>query len=101
MRYDQAADKTIDSRGADVDGVRLHFLTAGHGDPLILLHGFTETSRMWRPIIPLLADRFTVIAPDLPGIGDSEIPADGLDMTSAAIRIHALARYLGVEKARV
>jgi pimeloyl-ACP methyl ester carboxylesterase len=56
---------------------------------------------MWRPIIPLLAEKFTVIAPDLPGIGDSEIPKDGLDMKTAAIRIHALVKSLGVEKARV
>jgi pimeloyl-ACP methyl ester carboxylesterase len=56
---------------------------------------------MWRPIIPLLAKKFTVIAPDLPGIGGSDIPADGLDMKTAAIRIHMLARSLGVEKARV
>jgi pimeloyl-ACP methyl ester carboxylesterase len=67
----------------------------------VLLHGYTQTSRMWKPIIPLLAERFTVIAPDLPGIGASEIPADGLDMKTAAIRIHALVRSLGVEKARV
>ena len=46
-------------------------MTAGHGTPVILLHGFAETSRMWRPIVPVLAERFTVIAPDLPGIGDS------------------------------
>jgi pimeloyl-ACP methyl ester carboxylesterase len=56
---------------------------------------------MWNPIIPLLAEKFTVIAPDLPGIGDSEIPADGLDMKTAAIRIHAIAKSLGIEKARV
>jgi pimeloyl-ACP methyl ester carboxylesterase len=56
---------------------------------------------MWRPIIPLLAEKFTVIAPDLPGIGDSDIPADGLDMKTSSIRIHALVKSLGVEKARV
>jgi pimeloyl-ACP methyl ester carboxylesterase len=56
---------------------------------------------MWRPIIPRLAAKFTVIAADLPGIGDSDIPKDGLDMKSSAIRIHALAKSLGVEKARV
>src|SRR5207245_6499076 len=66
-----------------------------------LLHGYAETSLMWKPMIPLLAQRFTVIAPDLPGIGDSAIPADGLDMKTAAIRIHALARSLGVQKAEV
>ena len=56
---------------------------------------------MWRPLIPQLADKFMVIAPDLPGIGDSDIPKDGLDMKTAAIRIHALAKLLGVEKVRV
>jgi len=96
-----APDKTIASRTAEVEGVKLHYLTAGHGTPLILLHGYAENSRMWRPIIPMLAEKFTVIAPDLPGIGDSAIPADGLDMKTAAIRIHALARSLKVEKARV
>ncbi len=94
-------DKAIASRTAEIGGVKLHYLTAGHGTPLILLHGYAENSRMWRPIIPLLAERFTVIAPDLPGIGDSGIPADGLDMKTAAIRIHTLARSLKVEKARV
>src|SRR5579862_6350064 len=92
---------TIDSRSATVDGVKLHYLTAGHGPAVLLLHGYTQTSRMWRPIIPLLAAKFTVIAPDLPGIGDSAIPADGLDMKNAAIRVHALVKSLGVEKARV
>lgn len=89
------------SRSASVDGVQLHYLTAGQGPAVILLHGYAETSRMWKPIIPLLAKRFRVIAPDLPGIGDSAIPPEGLDMTSAAVRIHGLARSLGVEKARV
>jgi len=97
----QAGEKVIVSRTAKIEGVKLHYLTAGHGAPLILLHGYAETSRMWRPIIPLMAERFRVIAPDLPGIGDSGIPADGLDMKTSAIRIHALARSLGVEKARV
>ena len=96
-----AEDKTIASRTEDVDGVRLQYLIAGKGPAVILLHGYAETSRMWKPIIPLLAERFTVIAPDLPGIGDSAIPAGGLDMKSAANSIHALARKLGVEKARV
>jgi pimeloyl-ACP methyl ester carboxylesterase len=92
---------SIASRDAEVDGVKLHFLTAGHGPQIMLLHGYAETSLMWKPIIPLLAKRFTVIAPDLPGIGGSAIPADGLDMKTAAIRIHALARSLGVQKAEV
>src|SRR5260370_603577 len=96
-----AYSQTIESHTSEIDGVKLHYLTAGHGAPVVLLHGYAETSLMWRPIMPLLAERLTVIAPDLPGIGDSEIPASGLDMKSAAIRMHALARSLGVEKARV
>ena len=97
----QAMDKTVASRTSEIDGVKLHYLTAGHGPSLMLLHGYAETSLMWKPIMPLLAERFTVIAPDLPGIGDSAIPADGLDMKTAAIRIHDLARSLGIEKAGV
>lgn len=91
----------IASRTAEVHGVKLHYLTAGHGAPLLLLHGYAETSLMWRPIMPQLAERFMVIAPDLPGIGDSDIPADGLDMKSAAVRIHDLVTSLGVKKAEV
>src|SRR5258708_5099529 len=96
-----AQDETIASRTAQVDGAKLHYLSAGHGTPLILLHGYAETSLMWKPIIPALAKRFTVIAPDLPGIGNSDIPANGLDMKSAAIRIHNLAKSLGVQKAEI
>src|SRR5712672_1273531 len=99
--YVQASRETIASHTAEVNGVKLHYMTAGHGTPLILLHGYAETSLMWKPIIPALAERFMVIAPDLPGIGDSAIPANGLDMKSAAIRIHDLAKSLGVQKAEV
>lgn len=91
-------DKAIASRTQEVDGVRVHYLTAGQGPAVILLHGYAETSRMWRPIIPVLAERFRVIAPDLPGIGDSGIPANGSDMKTAAIRMHGLARALEWKK---
>jgi len=97
----QPSYNKIDSRTAKIDNVELHYLTAGHGPAVILLHGYAETSRMWWPIIPLLAEKFTVIAPDLPGIGDSSIPADKIDMLSAANRIHGLVRSLGIEKGRV
>src|ERR1700680_117267 len=99
--FAEPVDKNIAARTAEIDGVQLHYLTAGHGPAVVLLHGFAQTSRMWKPIIPLLAERFTVIAPDLPGIGDSGIPANGLDMKTSAVRIHSLARSLGVKKARV
>ena len=97
----QPSNNSIASQTKVVNGLRFHYLTAGHGPNVILLHGYAETSRMWRPLIPLLAERFTVIAPDLPGIGDSDIPKDGLDIKSAAVRIHDLAKALGIEKARV
>ncbi len=95
------AASAIDAKTARIDDVELHYLAAGHGPTVILLHGFAETSRMWRPLIPLLTKNFSVIAPDLPGIGDSSIPSDRIDMLSAANRIHALVRSLGIEKARV
>jgi pimeloyl-ACP methyl ester carboxylesterase len=88
-------------RTATVDGLELQYLTAGQGPAIVLLHGYTETSRMWRPLIPQLAANFTVIAPDLPGIGGSDIPTDGLDMTRAANRMHSLVKGLGAGKAVV
>jgi pimeloyl-ACP methyl ester carboxylesterase len=96
-----ATGTVVVSRTAQVDGLKFHYLTAGNGPAVILLHGYTQTSRMWRPLIPQLAGKFRVIAPDLPGIGDSDIPKDGLDMKNAAVHIHALAQSLHVEKARV
>ncbi len=95
------AAETIASRTLEVEAVQFHYLTAGHGPAVLLLHGYAETSRMWRPIMPRLASKFTVIAPDLPGIGDSSIPASGLDMKTAAIRIHALVKALGLDRAVV
>ena len=95
------AAEPIAAREAAVRGVKLHYLTSGHGAPLLLLHGYAETSLMWRPLMPSLAERFTIIAPDLPGIGDSAIPADGLDMKAAAVRIHALMSSLGFRQASV
>jgi pimeloyl-ACP methyl ester carboxylesterase len=97
------ADTTIASRTAKVDGMTIHYLVAGNAtDTVILLHGYAQSSHMWKAkAIPELAKRFTVIAPDLPGFGDSDIPADGLDMKTAAVRMHDLARALHVTKARV
>jgi pimeloyl-ACP methyl ester carboxylesterase len=95
------ATESIAVRVADVGGLKLQYLRAGHGPAIVLLHGYAETSRMWRPLMPKLASSFTVIAPDLPGIGGSDVPTDGLDMTHAAIRIHDLVQQLGVTTAQV
>jgi pimeloyl-ACP methyl ester carboxylesterase len=93
----------IAARDAKIDNVQLHYLTAGKAQSaVILLHGFAETSRMWQRIMPTLAEKFTVIAPDLPGIGDSSIPGDSkIDMITAAKQIHDLIRSLKIDKARV
>jgi pimeloyl-ACP methyl ester carboxylesterase len=56
---------------------------------------------MWMPLIPQLAEHFTVVAPDLPGIGDSEIPRNGIDIKTSAVRIHALAVKLHLEDTSV
>jgi len=90
-RNSQAARACDRQPDRNSDGVKLHYLMAGHGPAVVLLHGYAETSRMWRPLMRTLASRFTVIAPDLPGIGDSDIPSDGLDMSHAA-RADACAR---------
>jgi pimeloyl-ACP methyl ester carboxylesterase len=92
---------SIESKFVTVDGIKIHYLVAGRGPAVILLHGYTQTSRMWQPLISKLMDKFTLIAPDLPGIGESDIPKDGFDMTTAATRIHALAKSLGISKSRV
>ncbi len=68
------------SRDARIDTARIHYTKGGSGPVVILLHGFAETSRMWHSILPALAEKFTVIAPDLPGIGESSIPANAIDV---------------------
>jgi pimeloyl-ACP methyl ester carboxylesterase len=84
-----------------VDGVTLNVTVGGSGPTVVLIHGYAETSAMWRPLARTLADRFTVIAPDLPGIGGSSIPESGLDMTTSAARVRAAVRSLGHDKVRV
>jgi pimeloyl-ACP methyl ester carboxylesterase len=89
------------SNFADIDGVRLHYLSAGKGDPVVLLHGFAESSHMWLPLISELADRFTVIAPDLRGFGQSAAPDDGYTKKAMAQDIHALVQSLGYNRIRL
>ena len=56
---------------------------------------------MWKPLASVLAPRFTVIAPDLPGIGDSSIPKTGIDTKTSAQRMHTAVRALGYSEVRV
>jgi pimeloyl-ACP methyl ester carboxylesterase len=89
------------SRFANVNGVRLHYLIAGKGDPVVLLHGYAETSHMWLPLIAELAKTHAVVAPDLRGAGQSSTPPDGYAKAAMAQDIHALARKLGYERVRI
>jgi len=89
------------TRSVPVDGGSLSVTVGGSGPPVLLIHGYAESSRMWKPLAKALAPRFTVIAPDLPGFGNSSIPATGLDMKTAAQRIHAAVNALGYNKVRV
>src|SRR4051812_24462538 len=86
----EVAAPAIEDRFADVNGVRLHYLAAGQGDPIILLHGYAQTSHMWRPLIAELAKTNTVIAPDLRGFGQSPRPDGGYDKKTMAQDVHAL-----------
>jgi pimeloyl-ACP methyl ester carboxylesterase len=96
-----AATGAIKSRFAKVNGIRLHYLAAGEGEPVILLHGYAQNSHMWRPLIAELAKTRTVIAPDLRGFGKSAKPVGGYDKKSMAQDIHALAVSLGFKRAGI
>jgi pimeloyl-ACP methyl ester carboxylesterase/uncharacterized RmlC-like cupin family protein len=98
-----AADEAIRSQFATVNGVKLHYLETGGGTetPIVLLHGYAQTSHMWRPLIPKLANRHTVIAPDLRGAGASEKPTNGYDKKTLAQDIHALVQSLGFPTVRI
>src|ERR1700693_5357913 len=93
--------QTVQSRFANVNGIRLHYLIAGKGDPVILLHGYAETSHMWRPLMAKLSSIHTVIAPDLRGAGQSSTPAAGYTKAEMAQDIHALALKLGYRNIRI
>jgi pimeloyl-ACP methyl ester carboxylesterase len=93
--------QAVQSRFASVDGIRLHYLIAGKGEPVVLLHGYAETGHMWRPLIAKLAATNTVIAPDLRGAGQSATPAGGYTKMEMAQDIHALVHKLGFERIRL
>ena len=85
----------IETRSAELPEVRFQYLIAGEGDPVFLLHGYAQTSHMWRPLISELAKTHRVIAPDLRGFGSSSKPESGYDKKTMAQDIHALAASLG------
>ncbi len=96
-----AAGLIPQSRFAEVPGVKLHYLAAGKGDPVVLLHGYAQTSHMWLPLMPRLVEHHTVIVPDLRGAGGSGKPESGYDKKNMAVDIHELTRSLGLERVSV
>jgi pimeloyl-ACP methyl ester carboxylesterase len=105
-RYEMAHAATsiaVQSHSIEVDGLSLHYLQTGLGDgtPVILLHGYAETSHMWLPLMQQLGGRRIVIAPDLPGSGDSAMPDSGYDKTTLARHIHAMVKRMGYRKVNI
>ena len=74
----------MEHRSLPLSRVTLHVVTAGSGDPVVLLHGWPQTWHEWRKVIPLLARSFRLVVPDLPGLGDSSQPSGGYDKKSIA-----------------
>ena len=81
-----------------VKDVRLNYVTAGAGEPLVLLHGWPESSSAWRDVLPALSQRYKVIAPDLRGLGASSRPAGGYDTDNVADDIYQLVNALGHDR---
>ncbi len=95
-----AATKTnYDSLFANVNGVRIHYLKSGSGKtPLVLIHGFGDDARMWLPLFADFGKDYTMIAPDLRGLGQSSREKGGYDKKTAAVDIHELVKSLGYKE---
>jgi pimeloyl-ACP methyl ester carboxylesterase len=86
----------VNHHHADLGDVLLHYVTAGEGFPVVLLHDIPQTSHEWRHVMPWLAAKYSVIAPDLRGLGDSSRPLEGYDKKTIANDIRRLLRMLGI-----
>jgi len=98
MRYDHLGEvfnSTFTHYNETVNGIKIHYVMGGDGPPLVLLHGYPQTWYTFRHIMPELAKHFTVIAPDLRGLGDSERPQGGYDTYSVASDIFELVTAMG------
>jgi hypothetical protein len=81
---------TFSHHMAAVNGIQLHYVMGGEGDPVVLLHGYPQSWYEWRQIMPALAKNYTVIVPDIRGFGDSSKPITGYDGNTTAEDIYQL-----------
>ncbi|WP_405577191.1 alpha/beta fold hydrolase [Streptomyces sp. NBC_01190] len=81
-----------------VDGVTINYVRGGEGPTVVLLHGYPQTWYAWREVMPELARRYTVVAPDMRGAGDSDAPAGGYDKKTLAGDVHGLLAQLGLDR---
>lgn len=96
---EKRSGKNYQSLMADVNGIKIHYLKAGSGKKtLVLIHGFGDTSHMWIPMFDEFGNDFTIIAPDMRGLGDSSRPATGYDKKNIAKDIHELVKSLGYQQ---
>jgi pimeloyl-ACP methyl ester carboxylesterase len=86
---------TFSHHTATVNGIQMHYVMGGQGDPVVLVHGWPQTWYEWRHVMPALAKNYTVIAPDLRGLGESSKPISGYDGKTTAEDIHQLVTKLG------
>jgi pimeloyl-ACP methyl ester carboxylesterase len=89
---------TFSHHTASVNGIQMHYVIGGQGDPVVLLHGWPQTWYEWHKVMPALAKNYTVIAPDLRGLGDSSKPATGYDGNTTAEDIYQLVSQLGINQ---
>lgn len=95
----QIDNMTFSHHRVSVNGIQMHYVMGGQGDPVVLLHGWPETWYEWRHVMPALAkNNYTVIAPDLRGLGDSSKPVTGYDGNTTAEDVHQLVSQLGFDK---
>src|SRR6187200_267248 len=93
-----AASAALQERMIDLPSLRMHVVEAGAGEPVLLLHGFPQSSREWAPVIEDLATDCRVIAPDLRGAGLTDAPAEGYDAATVAADVIALLDALRLDR---
>ncbi len=103
MATDKARAVTIalEHHTVPIKDIKLHYVRAGQGDPVVLLHGWPQNWACWKNVIPGLARTYTVIAPDLRGLGASSKADGGYDTDNLADDVHELVRHLGFETIRL